>query len=221
MSHKLEVDSVQLQFGNKRILSDIYFKCETGKITGLLGSNGVGKSSLMKITYGTLKAEKSVRIDNIPQNEAFKSPDTLRYLPQFHYIPTSFSLKNIFRDFDLDYLAFTNTFPEFSTKNTYRMGVLAGGERRLIELYVIVKSSSLFVILDEPFTHLNPLQVEQVKKLLVAEKANKGILVSDHLYQHVIDICDDLYVLTTDKMYLTNSIQDLEKLGYAKLDTNY
>jgi ATPase subunit of ABC transporter with duplicated ATPase domains len=49
MKHILEADSVQLQFGERKILSDVYLKCETGKITGLLGRNGEGKSCLMRI----------------------------------------------------------------------------------------------------------------------------------------------------------------------------
>lgn len=54
MNHKLEIDSVFLEFGNRRILSDIYLKCETDKIIGLLGRNGNGKTSLMNIIYGNL-----------------------------------------------------------------------------------------------------------------------------------------------------------------------
>jgi ABC-type lipopolysaccharide export system ATPase subunit len=216
MSHKLEVDGVQLQFGNRRILSDIYFKCETGKITGLLGRNGVGKSSLMKIVYGTLKCEKSVRIDNLSINEAFTKCFQIHYLPQFNFIPKSLFLKNIFQDFDLDYILFSNIFPEFVSKAKCKIGILSGGERRLIELYIILRSKSLFVMLDEPFTHLNPLQIEKVKELLMEEKKNKGILISDHMYQHVLDICDNLYVLTNEKLHLANDFHDIEKLGYAR-----
>lgn len=52
MNHILEVDSVILEFGNKRVLQDVYLKCETNHITGLLGRNGSGKSCLMNIMDG-------------------------------------------------------------------------------------------------------------------------------------------------------------------------
>jgi len=87
MTHTLEVDSIQLEFDNRRILSSIYLKCETGKITGLLGRNGEGKTCLMRVIYGSLKCEKSIRFDNIAYHEAFKRPDLLLYLPQFNFIP--------------------------------------------------------------------------------------------------------------------------------------
>lgn len=102
MNHKLEADSIRLEFNDKRILSDIYIKCETGKITCLLGRNGEGKSCLMKIIYGSLKCEKSVRFDSVVQYEAFSRPGLLLYLPQFKFITKTLSIKRIFKDFELD-----------------------------------------------------------------------------------------------------------------------
>lgn len=217
MNHLLEIDGVQLQLNGRKLLSDIYLSCKTGKITGLLGKNGQGKSCLMKIIYGSLHCEKSVRFDHISIVESFKRPDLLMYLPQFNFIPKSLSLSRVFQDFGLVYSNFQNTFSEFVKGENLSIGNLSSGERRLIEIYVIVMCKSQFAILDEPFTHLNPLQIEKVKELLIIEKANKGLLITDHLYRHIIDICDDLYVLTNQKTYLTKNIIDIERLGYATL----
>lgn len=218
MNHKLEIDSIQFEFNGRKILSDIYLQCETGKITGLLGKNGEGKSCLMNIIYGSLRCEKSVRFDNVPIIQAFKRPNLLMYLPQFNFIPKTLSLQRIFQDFGLDYNKFQNTFSEFIIvdKKT-SISNLSGGERRLIELYIIVKSATQFVMLDEPFTHLNPLQIEKVKELLKEEKANKGLLITDHMYRHVVDVYDNLYVLTKGKTFFAKNIVDIETLGYAKL----
>lgn len=216
MNHVLEIDGVQFEPDGKKILSDIYLKCETGKITGLLGKNGQGKSCLMKIIYGSLACEKSVRFDHISIIESFKRPDLLVYLPQFNFIPKSLSLRRVFQDFGLEYSKFKNKFSEFATSEKSCVGNLSGGERRLIELYVIVKTASQFAILDEPFTHLNPLQIEKVKELLKEEKTNKGLLITDHLYRHTIDICDSLYVLTNGQTFLTKSVTDIETLGYTR-----
>ncbi len=214
MIHQLEADSIQLKFGDRKILSDIYLKCETGKITGLLGRNGQGKSCLMKIIYGTLECEKSVRFDNQSQKEAFKRNDLLLYLPQFNFIPKSLSLKRVFQDFNLDVNSFIDRFPEFETKFKTSIGRLSGGGQRLVELYVIVKSATQFVMLDEPFTHLSPIQIEKVKDLLQEEKTNKGLLITDHMHTQVLDICDNLYVLANGKTHLTKNVADIEKHGY-------
>lgn len=217
MIHKLEADSIQFEFNGRRILSDIYLKCETGKITGLLGRNGEGKSCLMKIIYGTLKCESSVRFDNLTRHDAFKRRDLILYLPQFNFIPKSLSLKRVFNDFDLEYSSFEKIFSEFSSKYKSYIGSLSGGENRLVELYVIVKSVTNFALLDEPFTHLSPIQIEKAKELLLEEKSNKGLLVTDHLFKHITDICDNLYLLKDGRAQLTNGTEDIERLGYAKL----
>ena len=217
MTHKLEADSIQLDFDGRKILSSIYLKCETGKITGILGRNGQGKTCLMKIIYGSLKCEKSIRIDNMVQIEAYKRPDLLLYLPQFNFIPKTLSLERIFKDFELNYSEFENRFPEFTLRYKSSVGSLSGGEQRLVELYLIIKSKSRFAMLDEPFTHLNPIQIDQVKELLLEEKEHKGFLVTDHMYRHIIDICDPLYILTNGKTHLPKNIQDIEALGYARL----
>ena len=216
MSHVLEIDGIQLDLGGRRILSDIYLKTETGKVTGLLGKNGHGKSCLMKIIYGSLPCEKSVRFDHVSIVEAYKRPDLLVYLPQFNFIPKSRSLRRVFQDFELEYSRFQHIFSEFAGRQNDSIGRFSGGERRLIELYIILRSPSKFAMLDEPFTHLNPLQIEKAKELIKQEKLNKGLLITDHMYNHILDVCDSLYILDQGKTNLVKHVSDIETFGYAK-----
>lgn len=216
--HTLEADSILLELGNRKILSDVYLKCETGKITGILGRNETGKSSLMNIVYGSLEAtSKSVRFDDAVVLNAYKNPELIMYLPQFNFIPKSLRLKRIFLDFKLDYSIFEKYFPQFKSKYKTALKDLSSGERRLIEVYVIIKSTSMFAILDEPFSHLMPLHIEQLKEILIDEKTTKGFLITDHLYKHVTNICDSLYVLKNGKTHFINEMTDIEKLGYANI----
>jgi len=160
----------------------------------------------MNIIYGNLNCERSVRIDHISIVQCFKRPDLLVYLPQFNFIPKALSIGRVFQDFELDFNIFKNSFPEFVNRLNESIGNFSGGERRLLELYVVVMSSSQFVFLDEPFTHLNPLQIEKAKEmLLAAKKANKGLLITDHMFRHVQDISDNIYVLTKGNTYLTKT----------------
>ncbi len=218
MQHKFEVDSIQLEFGTKRILSDIYFKCETGKVTGILGRNGQGKTCLMNVVYGNLNpVSKSIRFDNMTIFQAFKRPDLLTYLPQFNFIPSHLTLKRIFSDFDLSFSDFENIFPEFSNKFKSSIKTLSGGQRRLIEVYVIIKSKAQFSMLDEPFSHLMPIQIEKVTELLAIEKSKKGFLITDHMFRYVTEISDYLYVLKDCKTHLIKDLTEIENLGYARI----
>jgi len=217
MTHLLEADGIQLNFNNRKILSDIYIRCQTGKISGLLGRNGQGKTCLMNIIYGNLQAyAKSVRFDNVSIRQAFKKPELLSFLPQFNFIPRSLTLKRVFADFNLDYSLFEKVFLPFQSKYKSSIENLSEGQQRLVEIYIILKSKSLFAMFDEPFTHLMPMDIEIIKQLLSEEKRNKGIIITDHLYQHVADVSDSLYILVNGKTYLTKTKEDIELLGYAK-----
>jgi ABC-type lipopolysaccharide export system ATPase subunit len=218
MIHKLEADGIQLSFDTRHILTDVYFKCETGSITGILGRNGEGKTCLMNIIYGSMEAQsKSIRFDNNSTIQAFKRADLLTYLPQFNFIPKQLSLKRVFADFELSFPEFIEHFPDSKTTEKQTMQNLSGGERRLIEVYVLIKSKSQFTMLDEPFSHIMPVYVEKIKELLDSEKVHKGFIITDHLYRQIIDCCDRLYLLSSGKLHLTRSVSDIETLGYARL----
>ena len=217
----LEVDSVILEFGTKKVLQDVYLKCETGKITGLLGQNGTGKTCLMKIMYGKLLPnDYSVRLNGQALFNTSRPSDKIMYLPQFSFIPKSLTLKRIFKDFKLDFSEFINDFLEFSKYHKSKFNKLSGGEQRLVEIYLLITSDTKFCLLDEPFSHVMPVHVDTIKKIIVREKKNKGFLITDHLYKHITDICDNLYVINDGKTYLTNSLQDIETLEYAKSRNN-
>ncbi|MBL3656282.1 ATP-binding cassette domain-containing protein [Fulvivirga sediminis] len=80
---KLEIDGVSLSFSGRTILNNIYLQCQTGEIIGLLGRNGSGKSSLMKMIFGSLKGDhQSVRINGRYHEQAFSEPKTIHFMPQ-------------------------------------------------------------------------------------------------------------------------------------------
>lgn len=219
--HKLEIDSVLLEFDLRKILSDVYLKCETGKITGLLGRNGNGKSCLMNIICGNLEPQsKSIRFDNKTIDIPFKKPELLMYLPQFNFTPNYISVKRIFEDFEIEFTGFEKIFPDIGVNYKSDISKLSGGHRRIVEVYIIARSKTQFILLDEPFSHIMPLHIEKMKELLLEEKQNKGILMTDHLYQHITSISDSLYVIANGKTYLTKDLSDIEKLGYARINPN-
>jgi len=217
MINTLEIDSVILQFDTERVLQDVYLKSETGQITGLLGRNGTGKTCLMKIIYGELNPlNKSVRLNSKSLIDGIRKPEDIRYLPQFEFVPKYLTIQRVFKDFELDFSDFTTLFPEFDIYYHSKFKNLSGGERRIIEIYIILASKSKFCMLDEPFSQVMPVHIDPIKKLILREKENKGIIVTDHLYKHIIDICDHLYVISKGKTYLTKSTLDLKTLGYVR-----
>lgn len=210
-----ELDNVELYFKNKRILNGIYLKAETGKVTGILGSNGCGKSCLLNIAFGNLKAKyKLIRVDSKPILKPFYETGLVKFLPQYHFIPNGMKLKKAFQLFELSWTSFTNAFEAFTNFENYKFIKLSGGERRLIETYIILKSDSKMVMLDEPFSHLAPLHIERVKQLISEEKQNKAIIISDHMYRHIIDMSDAIYLLKNGTTKLIDNLKELEDYKY-------
>ena len=192
----LEIDSVVLNFGSKSILNSIYLKAEKGKVTSILGSNGSGKTSLLRIIFGELIPEnKLIRIDNKPFTKPLYSKGFIKYLPQFHIIRSSFRLKKGFTYFNVSIADFFNDFPIFKEKENLRFKEFSGGERRLIETYIILKSDTKIILLDEPFSHLAPLYIEKIKRLIETEKQHKIIVITDHLFKDILEISDNTYLL--------------------------
>lgn len=211
--HTLEIDSVELAFGERKILAGVYLLAETGGVTAVLGRNGCGKSCLMKILSGSLKAGFcSMRIDG-KWHGRFTEKE-VRYLPQHTFIPGWLRLERVLGDFGLQREELERWFPVFEPLRGSRIRELSGGEQRILECFIVLRSPTQFVLLDEPFSQIAPLHVATLQALIQQEKATKGILLTDHMYRHATGIADRLYVMADGQAYPCENDEDLIRRGY-------
>ncbi len=214
----LEIDNVELYFKEKRILNGIYLKAETGKTTGILGSNGCGKSCLLKIIFGTLNPKyKLIRINSKPILKPLYQTKLVSYLPQHHFIPNNLKTKTAFKLFNVDWIEFINSFPSFALFENLKFSRLSGGERRVVEVYLILKSSSKIVLLDEPFSHIAPLYIEKITSLIEIEKHQKAIIITDHMYQHIVSASNAIYLIKNGCSKLIDNLKELESYNYVSI----
>lgn len=214
----VEVDSVELSFDDKRILYGVYLQGETGKITGILGRNGCGKTCLLRILFGDLKPKyKNVRINGRYQKrELFKS-NLIAYLPQHQLLPNTMKLQKAFLLFQADWKAFTAQFDSFKIYKNTKANELSSGELRVVETYLVLSSKKKIVLLDEPFSFIAPLYVEKFKKLITERKKDAAILITDHFYRDILEISDSVYFLKNGYSKLIKSKEDLEDEGYLNM----
>ena len=129
-------------------------------------------------------------------------------------MPTNRTLGEAFDLYEIDYnglVAFDN---KFHTYQRMTSGQLSGGEVRIAEMYMVLNSEAEFCILDEPFSNVAPKYVEMMQQLIQQHKATKGIIISDHMYEQVMDITDGLFLLRDGYTFPIKSREDLIHHGY-------
>jgi ABC-type multidrug transport system ATPase subunit len=210
----LECDGVQLDFGFNRVLSDIYLKCQEGEIVGLLGRNGSGKSCLMKIIFGmVVPSSKSVRINGIPIMSGFMK-STISYLPQHSFTPRNLKLKEAFRVYGVKTSATINYFGELESYLDLRPSELSGGILRILEIMLVSGLPSRYLLLDEPFSGIMPAHIGKLKEFFRNLRQEKGIVITDHLYRHILEVTDRMYLLANGKTHPISHTDQLITHGY-------
>lgn len=214
--HKLIVDSVVVRFGDKTVLSGGYITSETGMVTGLLGRNGAGKSCMFRALMGGLKVENvMVSIDGVPVDRQIIG-QCVKYLPQGRMLPENIKLHKAFDLFGVNYWSFVNRFPKYSRFHDSAIWELSGGEVRLAELCLVLLSEAPFYILDEPFSQIDPVNIEAVKRLIRERCQDHGIIVTDHNFDAISSVADNLFVIADGYTAPVHSRDDLVRFGYLR-----
>lgn len=216
MNHRLVVDSVVVRFGEKTVLSGGYITSQTGKVTGLLGRNGTGKSCMFRALMGGLKVDYViVHIDEIPVDRK-KIGLRIKYLPQDRMLPRGMTLKRAFELYKVDFWEFALRFPQYSGYFNTQIWEMSGGEARLAELYLVLMTEGEFCILDEPFSQISPLNIEAVHEMIREKSREKGIIVTDHNYEAISKVADNLFVIADGYTFPVESREDLVRHGYLR-----
>ncbi len=212
---KLLIDSVQLRFGDNVVLQSAYVTSYKGRVTGVLGRNGTGKSCLFKCIMGGIRPQnKYIRIDDEPRTDYGHIGLRVKYLPQAHFIPLGMTLPQAYDFYGVDYEGLVRLDDKFDCLRDLKVKQLSGGERRIAELYMILNSDAEFCVLDEPFSNIAPIYDEKIRAMIQEQKANKGIIVTDHVYEEILRVADDLFLLSDGFTYQIHSRDDLVRLGY-------
>ena len=216
MSHLLEIDSVQKAFGHNQVLTDVYLQCKTGDIVGLLGRNGSGKSTFMKILFGTVTADqKFIRIDSQTHNRPYQAVGEICYLPQDPFLPQEMRLESVVKLFlPARQAALFFDDPLLRNLHVSLVSRLSGGELRYIEIKLLLNSDTKFILLDEPFNGLAPILVETVKNMIRQYAPDKGIILTDHDYRNVFDIANRYYLFADGGLKPICDKEDLVIRGY-------
>ena len=210
----LEAKNISKSFGNVKALEEVNFYLQKGKIHGLLGENGAGKSSLMNILSGIYQPEKgSIYINDIKQKSL--DPESASELgigmvhQEFRLIE-SFSIQdnltlskaNIYQDnFKEAYDKYSEIF-SLSVNPEKKIVQLSVGEKQKIEIMKLIFKNSNIMLLDEPTAVLTPQETDQLRISLerLSDEDEKTIVLISHKLREIRDFTEKVFVMKNGKM---------------------
>jgi len=215
-TNTLEVDSVMYRIGDRSLLHDIYLQCNTGEIVGLLGRNGSGKSTLLKIIFGSINtSNKHIRINGQVCHTPYKA-ELISYLSQDSFLPKFVSLQKIIQIFipakeNRQRIKQDTRIVEHLEKTP---GQLSHGELRYFETFLLLNLNTDFILLDEPFSAIEPLYKDKLKELILEYSSGKGIIVTDQDYKQILAISGRIILLSDGCTKPVKNLTDLEDWNY-------
>ncbi len=216
----LELRDIHKSFGEKKVLTGVSFKAESGKAFGLLGRNGAGKTTSIRILMDVFPANsgevlldgkpidyKKVGIGYLPEERGLypkkKIIDQLIYFAQLKGMKTPDAVKSI--DQWLTRLGMT----EYRNK---RLDTLSKGNQQKIQLVTALAHDPEIVILDEPFSGLDPVNAMLLKDVVKEEIAKgKIVLFSSHQMSYIEEFCDSIAIINKGVVALTGDLYDIKR----------
>lgn len=229
---KIEVTNLIKDFGKKRVVNDLSLSISAGEIVGLLGPNGAGKTTTFYIILGLIEATSGDILLNDASIHDLAMYQRARlgigYLPQdssiFKKLSVRDNLKSIAETLPIDTEQQKEKvdalLEDFGLVNIadQMAYTLSGGERRRLEIARSILPSPKFLLMDEPFSGVDPISISEVQKMVLKLKEkNIGILITDHNVRETLKIVDRAYLVYDgsilsegDSEYLINDPQSRE-----------
>ncbi len=217
----LKVENIVKYYGKNCAVNNLSFEVKNGEIFGLLGENGAGKTTTFRIILGLLDADSGTVSLNGKKID-YSLTDKIGYLTEERSLLTKMTVKeqliyygvlkglsekqvldkidDLLKEFDiLDY------------KNR-KIKELSKGNQQKVQFIAAIINDPILLILDEPFTGLDPINVAMFKKYIrKLQKNGCSIIFSSHQMEHIEEFCEKLVILVKGKSILEGYIKDIKK----------
>ena len=202
--------SVTKSYGGRRVVNAVSLVVQSGEVVGLLGPNGAGKTTTFHMMVGLVQPDEGRVLLN--EDDLTKAPIYQRARAGISYLPQESS---VFRRLTVEQnlLAILQTLDLSGAEQkeraeglmkmlgvshlaTHKAFTLSGGERRRVEIARALVLSPFFLLLDEPFTGIDPIAVAEIQKIVRnLITSGIGILITDHNVRETLGICDRAYIV--------------------------
>jgi lipopolysaccharide export system ATP-binding protein len=209
----LEADEIAKAYGGRQVVRGVSMRIAQGEVVGLLGPNGAGKTTCFYMMVGLLRADAGrILVDG---EDITRLPMYLRarehgisYLPQEPSVFRKLTVEeNILAVLEAQQLS-------WETRRTRTEKLLEqlnlGGERRRVEIARCLAIEPAFILLDEPFSGIDPIAVLELQEIIFDLKVNGiGVLITDHNVRETLSVTDRAYIISDGKILFTGTPSEL------------
>ena len=222
----LQANNLSKSYNSRRVVNQVSLHVNTGEVVGLFGPNGAGKTTSFYTIIGFIKPDSGtigVDSEDITTLPMFmRARKGITYLPQepsvFKRMSVADNLRSILEFHEIDRAMIEHRVTDLlaSFKLEHLAGnsadLLSGGERRRLEIARALMMHPKFMLLDEPFSGIDPISVSELKKVVKGlTKRGIGVLLSDHNVRDSLAICDRAYIISEGRIILEGEPLEIVK----------
>ena len=219
----LKCINVNKNFGDKRILKDVNLTIPRGKIVGLLGKNGMGKSTLLKLINDLLTLTSGEILVN-GEKIGVNSKSIISYLPERTYLDKTMTVDKVieyFEDFygDFDSKKARKLLKDLELDTSQKLNKMSKGMQEKVQLVLVMSRKADLYILDEPLGGVDPATRDYILDTILSN-FNEGasVLISTHLIADIERILDEVIFIDKGKIILQSQTDELRKKENGSID---
>lgn len=220
----LQLNGLEKSYGSKLVLKNINFTIEAGKIVGLLGPNGSGKTTIIKAINGLLQLDKGmILVDEKSPSKETKA--IVSYLPDVSYLNDTMRIADVlslFQDFyqDFDRDKAERLLSDLGLNDSDRLKHLSKGNKEKVQLVLVMSRKAKLYILDEPIGGVDPAARDYILKTIITNYSeDASVLISTHLISEVESILDDVIFIKDGEVLLQGDADDLRTKYKQSIDS--
>lgn len=219
----LECKKLSKSFDNKKILKDVNLIIPRGKIIGLLGKNGQGKTTLLKLINDLLTPTSGeVLIEG--KHPGVESKKIISYLPERTYLDKEMKVidtlnyfKEFYDNFDIDKAK--KLLKDLDLDINYKISKMSKGMQEKLQLILVMSREADLYILDEPLGGVDPATRDYILDTILSNfKEGSSVIISTHLISDIERILDEVIFIDKGKIILTASADELREKEKSSID---
>ena len=219
----LEINNLNKSFDNKEILKDINLSIQSGKIIGLLGKNGVGKTTLIKLINDLLTPTSGEILIN-GQKIGVETKKVISYLPERTYLNKQMKVSEVisyFEDFydNFDSKKAKKLLKDLDLDINQKLSKMSKGMQEKVQLVLVMSRSADLYILDEPLGGVDPATRDYILDTILSNfNENASVIISTHLISDIEKILDEVIFIDKGQIVLQSDADKLRNKENASID---